>query len=83
MRSSSRCALAAVAYCTVVSMMPGMLLSSAATGLVELVWIGPSSPDTLLTSIVTSGAPAFLIIMATTSLILPRMLFERLLPSPT
>jgi hypothetical protein len=35
-----------------------------------------------LTSIVTSGATAFLIIMAMTRLILPRMLFERVLPSP-
>jgi hypothetical protein len=34
-------------------------------------------------SIVTSGATAFLIIMAMTfGLILPRMLFERVLPAP-
>ena len=37
----------------------------------------------LLMSIVTSGATAFLIIMAMTfALILPRMLFERVLPAP-
>jgi hypothetical protein len=37
----------------------------------------------LLISIVTSGATAFLIIMAMTfGLILPRMLFERVLPAP-
>jgi hypothetical protein len=37
----------------------------------------------LLMSIVTSGATAFLIIMAMTfGLILPRMLFERVLPAP-
>jgi hypothetical protein len=36
-----------------------------------------------LTSIVKSGATAFLIIMAMTlALILPRILFERVLPSP-
>ena len=67
----------------VVSLIPGFFLFNAATGLVELVSIGPSAPAALLTSIVTSGATAFLIIMAMTfGLILPRMLFERVLPSP-
>jgi len=51
-------------------------------GLVELVSIGPSAPAALLTSIATSGATAFLIIMAMSfGLILPRMLFERVLPA--
>ena len=37
----------------------------------------------LLTSIAANGATAFLIIMAMTfGLILPRMLFERVLPAP-
>ena len=63
--------------------MPGFFLFNAATGLVELVSIGPSAPAALLTSIATSGATAFLIIMAMTfGLILPRMLFERVAPSP-
>ena len=58
---------AAVAFSAVVSLMPGLLfLFNAATGLVELVSIGPSAPAALLTSIVTSGATAFLIIMAMT-----------------
>ncbi len=74
---------AAVAFSAVVSMMPGFFLFNAATGLVELVSIGPTAPATLLTSIATSGATAFLIIMAMTfGLILPRMLFERVLPAP-
>jgi uncharacterized membrane protein YjjP (DUF1212 family) len=74
---------AAVAFSAVVSMMPGFFLFNAATGLVELVSIGPSAPAALLTSIATSGATAFLIIMAMTfGLILPRMLFERVMPSP-
>jgi hypothetical protein len=60
----------------------GLFLFNAATGLVELVSIGPKAPAALLTSIVTSGVTAFLIIMAMTfGLILPRMLFERVLPS--
>jgi hypothetical protein len=74
---------AAVAFSAVVSLMPGFFLFNAATGLVELVSIGPTAPAALLTSIVTSGATAFLVIMAMTfGLILPRMLFKRVLPSP-
>ncbi len=74
---------AAVAFSAVVSLMPGFFLFNAATGLVELVSIGPSAPPALLTSIVTSGATAFLIIMAMSfGLILPRMLFEPVLPAP-
>jgi len=73
---------AAVAFSAVVSLMPGFFLFNAATGLVELVSIGPSAPPALLTSIVTNGATAFLIIMAMTfGLILPRMLLERVMPS--
>jgi uncharacterized membrane protein YjjB (DUF3815 family) len=74
---------AALAFSAVVSMMPGFFLFNAATGLVELVSIGPSAPAALLTSIATNAATAFLIIMAMTfGLILPRMLFERVLPAP-
>jgi uncharacterized membrane protein YjjP (DUF1212 family) len=74
---------AAVAFSAVVSLMPGFFLFNAATGLVELISIGPTAPSALLTGIVTSGATAFLIIMAMTfGLILPRMLFERVTPSP-
>ena len=73
---------AAVAFSAVVSLMPGFFLFNAATGLVELVSIGPGAPAALLISIATSGATAFLIIMAMTfGLILPRMLFERAMPT--
>jgi len=74
---------AAVAFAAVVSLMPGFFLFDAATGLVELVSIGPNAPPALLTGIVANGTTAFLIIMAMTfGLILPRMLLERLLPAP-
>jgi uncharacterized membrane protein YjjP (DUF1212 family) len=74
---------AALAFSAVVSMMPGFFLFNAATGLVELVSIGPGAPAALLTSIAANGATAFLIIMAMTfGLILPRMLFERAYPGP-
>ena len=70
---------AAVAFSAVVSLMPGFFLFNTATGLVELVSIGPGAPAALLTSIVASGATAFLIIMAMAfGLILPRMLYEHL-----
>jgi uncharacterized membrane protein YjjP (DUF1212 family) len=74
---------AALAFSAVVSLMPGFFLFNAATGLVELVSIEPTAPTALLTSIVVNSATAFLIIMAMTfGLILPRMLFERVLPAP-
>ena len=48
-----------------------------------IVSIGPTAPAALLTSIAANGAMAFLIIMAMTfGLILPRVLFERVLPAP-
>jgi uncharacterized membrane protein YjjP (DUF1212 family) len=74
---------AALAFSAVVSLMPGFFLFNAATGLVELVSIGPGAPAALLTGIAANGATAFLIIMAMTiGLILPRMLFEHVLPAP-
>jgi uncharacterized membrane protein YjjP (DUF1212 family) len=74
---------AALAFSAVVSLMPGFFLFNAATGFVELVSIGPTAPAALLTSIAANGATAFLIIMAMTfGLVLPRMLFERVLPAP-
>ena len=75
---------AAVAFSAVVSLMPGLFLFNAATGLAELVSIGSTAPATPLTSIAVNGAMAFLTIMAMTfGLILPRMLFERVLPTPS
>jgi uncharacterized membrane protein YjjP (DUF1212 family) len=74
---------AALAFSAVVSLMPGFFLFNAATGFVELVSIGPSAPAALLTSIAANGTMAFLIFMAMAfGLILPRMLFERILPAP-
>jgi uncharacterized membrane protein YjjP (DUF1212 family) len=73
---------AAIAFSAVVSLMPGFFLFNAATGIVELVSIGPSAPAALLTNIAANGAMAFLILMAMAfGLILPRMLFERVLPA--
>ncbi|TYL97729.1 threonine/serine exporter family protein [Bradyrhizobium rifense] len=72
---------AAVAFSAVVSLMPGFFLFNAATGLVELLSIGPGAPVALLTSIAVSGTTALSIIMAMAfGLILPRLLYERLRP---
>jgi hypothetical protein len=57
---------AAIAFSAIVSLMPGFFLINAATGFIELVSIGPTAPAALLTSIATSGATAFLIIMVMT-----------------
>jgi uncharacterized membrane protein YjjB (DUF3815 family) len=74
---------AALAFSAVVSMMPGFFLFRAASSLLALISVGPHAPADLLTSIVTNGATAFLIILAMTfGLILPRMLFEHFLPAP-
>jgi hypothetical protein len=56
---SSHLRFAAVAFSAVVSLMQGFFLFNAATGLVELVSIGPAAPAALLTSIATSGATHF------------------------
>jgi hypothetical protein len=58
-------------------------LFHAASGLVELVSIGPRAPAVLLTSVAANGTTAFLVILAMTlGLILPRLLFEHFLPAP-
>jgi uncharacterized membrane protein YjjP (DUF1212 family) len=77
-----RLPFAAIAFSAVVSLMPGFFLFNAATGLVELVSIGPNAPAALLVSIAANGATAFLIVMAMTfGLILPRILLERIMPA--
>jgi uncharacterized membrane protein YjjB (DUF3815 family) len=72
---------AALAFSAVVSLMPGFFLFNAATGLVELVSIGPSAAAALPTSVAANGATAFLIILAMT-FGLSRMLLEHILPAP-
>jgi len=74
---------AALAFCAVVSMMPGVFLFRAADGLVRLVSAGDSAPTEMLADTVANGVTAFLVIVAMTfGLILPRMLFERFLRQP-
>jgi uncharacterized membrane protein YjjB (DUF3815 family) len=77
-----RLPLGAVGFSAVVSMMPGLFLFRAASGLVELVSIRKDAPADLLLSVVANGTTAFLIILAMTiGLIPPRMLLKRFLPS--
>lgn len=71
----------ALGFSAVVSMMPGFFMFRAAGALVELVSSGQRAPADLLPSIVESGTTASLVILAMTfGLILPRMLFEQILP---
>ena len=50
---------AALGFSAVVSMMPGFFLFHAASGLVELVSIGPRAPAVLLTSVAVNGPRRF------------------------
>ena len=78
-----RLPFATLAFCAVVSMMPGFYLFRASSALVELVAIGERAPVDLVAGIFANGTTAFLIILAMSfGLIVPRMLFEHLLPPP-
>ena len=68
---------AGVAFCAVVSMMPGFFLFRLANARLELVASGEPVPVNLVPSLVANGTTAFLIILAMSSgLIVPRMLWD-------
>jgi uncharacterized membrane protein YjjP (DUF1212 family) len=70
-----RLPFAAVAFCAVVSMMPGFFLFRVADARVELVASGGLAPVDLVSSVAANGATAFLTIVAMSfGLIVPRML---------
>ena len=72
-----RLPFAAVAFCAVVSMMPGFFLFRLASARVELVASGESGPVDLVPGLVANGTIAFLIILAMSfGLIVPRMLYD-------
>jgi uncharacterized membrane protein YjjB (DUF3815 family) len=72
-----RLPFAAVAFCAVVSMMPGFFLFRVANARVELVASGGPAPVDLVSSVAANGATAFLIIVAMSfGLIVPRMLCD-------
>ncbi len=70
-----RLPFAALAFASVVSLIPGVLLFRAAGGLAAIASLGGRSPAGLLDDTVANGASAFLILLGMTlGLILPKML---------
>ena len=76
-----RLPFAAVAFASVVSLIPGVFLFRMAGGLVGLIARGGYSAPGLLLGIATDGATAVLILLAMAfGLILPKMLIEHFDP---
>ncbi len=70
---------AAVAFASVVSLIPGVYLFRMAGGLVDLMSLGDRAPPGLLQAALTDGTTAFLITMAMGfGLIIPKMCIQRL-----
>ncbi|UOD51280.1 threonine/serine ThrE exporter family protein [Orrella daihaiensis] len=68
---------AALAFASVVSMMPGIFVFKFAAGLVDIYDAGSQATLTMLLDTVTNGTGAFMIVMAMTfGLIVPKMLIE-------
>jgi len=73
---------AALGFSAVVSMMPGYFLFHAASDLSELVSKGSKAPAELLAAVVSNGATAWFVVLAMAlGLVLPRMLFARVMPT--
>ncbi len=72
-----RLPFAALAFASVVSLIPGVYLFRMAAGMVALVTHGATSPPNLLLETVTNGVVALLVILAMTfGLLLPKILGE-------
>jgi uncharacterized membrane protein YjjP (DUF1212 family) len=79
-----RLPFAALAFASVVSLIPGAYLFQMAGGLVGLVNLGANAPSSLLYSTVVDGTTAILITLAITfGLILPKMCIEYFFPRLT
>lgn len=76
-----RLPFAALSFAAVVSLIPGVFLFRMAAGAVQLAQLGGRAPDGVLSTILTDGATAILILLAMGfGLILPRLVAERLRP---
>jgi uncharacterized membrane protein YjjP (DUF1212 family) len=79
-----RLPFAAVAFASVVSLIPGVYLFRMAGGLVALAAPGGSTPPDLLVGVIADGSTAALIIMAMTfGLIAPKMCMDHFWPNVT
>jgi uncharacterized membrane protein YjjB (DUF3815 family) len=72
-----RLPFAGLAFASVVSLIPGVVLFRMAGGLAELVQHSTARDPDLIRAVLTDGATALLILMAmTVGLIVPKMIFE-------
>ncbi len=73
---------AAMAFASVVSLIPGVFLFRMAGGLVKLALLGARSPSELLPGIVADGVTAALVLVAMAfGLIIPKICIERIWPN--
>jgi uncharacterized membrane protein YjjP (DUF1212 family) len=76
-----RLPFAAVAFASVVSLIPGVFLFRMGGGLVALATLGAKAPPELLLATIADGSTALLIMVAMgLGLILPKMLIEQVCP---
>jgi uncharacterized membrane protein YjjP (DUF1212 family) len=76
-----RLPFAALAFASVVSLMPGVFLFRTAGGLVSLIALGGNASSDLLLGAIADGTTAILIVLAMTfGLILPKMCIEHFYP---
>jgi uncharacterized membrane protein YjjP (DUF1212 family) len=76
-----RLPFAALAFASVVSLIPGVFLFRMGGGLVALATLGGKAPPELLVATIADGATATLIMLAMAlGLILPKMLIEQVFP---
>ena len=74
-----RLPFAGLAFASVVSLIPGVLLFRMAGGLVDLVGLGSKAPQELFNQVVADGTTAILIILAMSfGLIFPKMCIQNL-----
>jgi uncharacterized membrane protein YjjP (DUF1212 family) len=77
----TRMPFGALAFTSVVSLIPGIFLFRMASGLVELIGLGDKAPVELLLETVTDGTTALLIVLAISfGVIVPRFLLQYLWP---
>jgi uncharacterized membrane protein YjjP (DUF1212 family) len=73
-----RLPFAALAFASVVSLIPGVFLFRMSGGLVSLVSLGAAAPPAIVQTVIADGATAAIIMMAMTfGLIIPKLCLER------
>ncbi|WP_244548906.1 threonine/serine exporter family protein [Bradyrhizobium canariense] len=79
-----RLPFAALAFASVVSLIPGVFLFQAADSLLTLIFDGANASPALVVRTISYGGTAFMILLAMTlGLIFPKMLIDKTDPYPT